>query len=165
MRARGNEGVAALVKISEGAIGYVEFGFAEKLRLPMARLQNKAGRYMTPSDGSGQAALASALDQMPGNLRLYVPDPGGEESYPDRVVELALAVRALRGSAEERSAQAVRDMGTVSRPVIQRGARLRGTPGRNRLALPRSGGTHSVGSPVWLACPAPPGAIVRVLEI
>src|SRR5262249_30648248 len=40
MLARGNEGVAGLVKVSEGAIGYVEYGFAERLRLPMAQLQN-----------------------------------------------------------------------------------------------------------------------------
>jgi phosphate transport system substrate-binding protein len=38
MRARGNEGVAALVKIGEGTIGYVEYGFAKKLGLSMATL-------------------------------------------------------------------------------------------------------------------------------
>jgi phosphate transport system substrate-binding protein len=82
MLARGNEGVAGLVKLSEGALGYMEYGFAERLRLPMAELQNKAGRYVAPSDRSGQAALASGVRQMPDNLRLYLPDPDGEESYP-----------------------------------------------------------------------------------
>jgi phosphate transport system substrate-binding protein len=82
MLARGNEGVAGLVKQSEGALGYMEYGFAERLRLPMAELQNKAGRYVGPSDRSGQAALASGVRQMPDNLRLYLPDPDGEESYP-----------------------------------------------------------------------------------
>src|SRR5262245_36972834 len=32
MLARGNEGVAGLVKASEGALGYMEFGFADRLR-------------------------------------------------------------------------------------------------------------------------------------
>jgi phosphate transport system substrate-binding protein len=82
MLTRGNEGVAGLVKQSEGALGYMEYGFAERLRLPMAELQNKAGRYVGPSDRSGQAALASGVRQMPDNLRLYLPDPDGEESYP-----------------------------------------------------------------------------------
>jgi phosphate transport system substrate-binding protein len=82
MLARGNEGVAGLVKLSEGALGYMEYGFAERLRLPMAQLQNKAGRYVAPSGGSGQAALASGVRQMPDNLRLYLPDPEGEDSYP-----------------------------------------------------------------------------------
>jgi phosphate transport system substrate-binding protein len=82
MLARGNEGVAALIKTSEGAIGYVEYGFAERLRLPTAQLQNKAGRYIAPSNRAGQAALASGVGQMPDNLRLYIPDPDGEASYP-----------------------------------------------------------------------------------
>jgi phosphate transport system substrate-binding protein len=82
MRARGNEGVAALIKISEGSIGYVEYAFALRLGLPMARLQNKAGRYVAPSDRTGQAALASNVKLMPENLRMFLPDLDGEESYP-----------------------------------------------------------------------------------
>ncbi len=82
MLARGNEGVAGLVKSSAGALGYMEYGFAERLRLPVALLQNKEGRYVVPSDRSGQAALASAARQMPDNLRLYLPDPEGADSYP-----------------------------------------------------------------------------------
>lgn len=39
MRARGNEGVAGRIKVSEGSIGYVEYHFAKRLGLPMARLQ------------------------------------------------------------------------------------------------------------------------------
>ena len=82
MLARGNEGVAGLVKVSEGAIGYVEYGFARRLGLPTARLQNRAGHYVAPSDRTGQAAFASNVGQMPENLRLFLPDPDGEESYP-----------------------------------------------------------------------------------
>ena len=82
MRARGNEGVAALIKHGEGAIGYVEYAFALRLGLPTAQLQNKAGHYVAASDRSGQAALSSNVKQMPDNLRLFLPDPEGEESYP-----------------------------------------------------------------------------------
>ena len=82
MRARGNEGVAALIKHSDGAIGYVEYAFALRLGLSTARLQNKAGRFIAPSDRSGQAALAANVKQMPANLRVFLPDPEGEDSYP-----------------------------------------------------------------------------------
>ncbi len=82
MRARGNEGVAALIKQSDGAIGYVEYAFALRLLLPIARLQNKAGRYVAPSDRTGETALASNVRQMPDNLRLFLPDPDCEDSYP-----------------------------------------------------------------------------------
>jgi phosphate transport system substrate-binding protein len=82
MLARGNEGVAARIKVSEDAIGYVEYHFAKRLGLAMAHLQNKSGRYIEPSDRSGQAALADNVKQMPENLRLFLPDPEGAESYP-----------------------------------------------------------------------------------
>jgi len=82
MLARGNEGVAGRIKVSVDSIGYIEYHFAKRLGLPMAQLQNKAGRYVEPSDLSGQTALASAAGQIPGNLRMFVPDPDGEASYP-----------------------------------------------------------------------------------
>lgn len=47
MLASGNEGVASRIKISEGSIGYVEYGFAKRLGLPMAMLQNKAGKFVS----------------------------------------------------------------------------------------------------------------------
>ena len=65
MRARGNEGVASLIKLGEGTIGYVEYGFAKRLGLAMAHLENKAGQYVAPGDRSGQTALASNVKQMP----------------------------------------------------------------------------------------------------
>jgi phosphate transport system substrate-binding protein len=82
MLARGNEGVAGRVKVSESSLGYVEYHFAKRLGLPMAHLQNKAGRYVAPSGEGGQAALASNVKAMPDNLRLFLPDPEGEDSYP-----------------------------------------------------------------------------------
>lgn len=82
MQVRGNEGVAARVKISEGAIGYVEYGFAKRLGLPVAAVQNKTGRFVRPEAENGTVALASGSEAMPDNLRLFIPDPPGETSYP-----------------------------------------------------------------------------------
>lgn len=82
MLARGNEGVAARIKVSEGAIGYVEYGFAKRLGLPMAQLENKSGQFIAPSAASGQAALAANLKRIPANLRAYLPDPDGDNAYP-----------------------------------------------------------------------------------
>ena len=82
MLARGNEGVAGRIKVSEASIGYVEYHFAKRLGLPMALLQNKSGRFVAPDEHSGQAALAANVGQMPSNLRLFLPDPEGEDSYP-----------------------------------------------------------------------------------
>jgi phosphate transport system substrate-binding protein len=80
MRAKGNEGVAGLIGNSEGAIGYVGYEFARKLGLTTAALENQDGKFVKPSDESCGAALAAA--DMPENLRVFVPDPKGKESYP-----------------------------------------------------------------------------------
>ncbi|CDH43119.1 phosphate ABC transporter substrate-binding protein PstS [Candidatus Contendibacter odensensis] len=82
MVAPGNEGVAGRIKRSWGSIGYVEYGFAKRLGLPMVHLENKAGRYIEPGLNSGQAALAANISQIPGNLRVFLPDPEGDDSYP-----------------------------------------------------------------------------------
>jgi len=82
MMARGNEGVAARIKGSEYSIGYVEYHFARRLGLATAHLQNRAGRYVEPGERTGQMALAANVKQMPDNLRLFLPDPEGDESYP-----------------------------------------------------------------------------------
>jgi phosphate transport system substrate-binding protein len=82
MLARGNEGVAARIKGSEYSIGYVEYHFARRLGLPMALLQNRAGRYVEPGERGGRMALAAGARLMPENLRLFLPDPEGDESYP-----------------------------------------------------------------------------------
>ncbi|WP_041603484.1 phosphate ABC transporter substrate-binding protein PstS [Thioflavicoccus mobilis] len=82
MAVKGNEGVAQRVKLSPGTIGYMEYGFARRLGLPIATLENRAGRFVRPDAASGSAALAAAADAMPSDLRLFLPDPAGPDSYP-----------------------------------------------------------------------------------
>lgn len=80
MQANGNDGVAGRIKISKNAIGYVEYGFAERTGLTMAWLENKEGQFIRPHGGSGLATLLSY--EMPENLRIFFPDPAGKDSYP-----------------------------------------------------------------------------------
>jgi phosphate transport system substrate-binding protein len=82
MLQRGNEGVAQRILVSEGALGYVEYSYAKRLGLAVATLQNKAGAYVAPSEWSGQAAFARNLKVFPANLRVFLPDPEGDASYP-----------------------------------------------------------------------------------
>jgi phosphate transport system substrate-binding protein len=77
---KGNEGVTALVKQTPGTIGYVEFGYAVHNGLSMASLQNKAGKFVKPTDESGAATLASVT--FPENLRVWPEDPSGDDDYP-----------------------------------------------------------------------------------
>jgi phosphate transport system substrate-binding protein len=80
MRAEGNEGVAGRIQHSDGSIGYVGYEFAHRLGLRMALIENKNGTFVKPGAESCSSALASA--EMPENLRVYVPDPAGPDSYP-----------------------------------------------------------------------------------
>jgi phosphate transport system substrate-binding protein len=78
--AKNNDGVTAQIKQTPGAIGYIEYGYAQQTGEPMAQLENKSGAYVTASTASSQAALAGAV--LPDNLRLFLPDPDGASSYP-----------------------------------------------------------------------------------
>jgi phosphate transport system substrate-binding protein len=76
-----NDGVAATVLQTPGAVGYIEFGFAKLSNQPMALLQNKSGKFVVANAETGAAALASA-DLTGGDLRVWVEDPAGENAYP-----------------------------------------------------------------------------------
>lgn len=82
MIVRGNEGVASRIKLSVGSIGYIEYSFARYLGLSTAQLENKEGRFVAPSDVVGETTLAANLSRIPANLRVFIPDPDGAESYP-----------------------------------------------------------------------------------
>ena len=77
---KGNDGVAALIQQTPGAIGYIEYGYAELSGLPMAAYENKAGKFIKPGAASGAAALSGA--KLPAHLRLFIPDPPGADAYP-----------------------------------------------------------------------------------
>ncbi|MEN9217247.1 MAG: phosphate ABC transporter substrate-binding protein PstS [Gloeomargarita sp. HHBFW_bins_162] len=78
--ARGNEGVTAQIQQTAGAVGYIEFGFAKTNNLSVAALENKAGDFVIPTPESGAATLAAVA--LPENLREFITDPEGKESYP-----------------------------------------------------------------------------------
>ena len=81
-KANKNDGVAAALIQTPGAIGYIEYGYAKlnPSKLKMAELQNKAGKFVAPTIESGQASLAAI--KFPENLIAWMPDPEGEKSYP-----------------------------------------------------------------------------------
>ena len=75
-----NDGVSALIRQTKGAIGYVEFGFAKNAKLNTAALENKSGNYIKASLESAKSTLAAV--KLPKNLRAFISDPEGSNSYP-----------------------------------------------------------------------------------
>ncbi|MBV8475367.1 MAG: phosphate ABC transporter substrate-binding protein PstS, partial [Acidobacteria bacterium] len=80
MRAKGNEGVAGAIQHSLGAIGYVSYEYAYRLGLRVALLENRERQFVAPSNEHAAAALART--DLPKNLRVFVADPDGINSYP-----------------------------------------------------------------------------------
>jgi phosphate transport system substrate-binding protein len=75
-----NDGVTATIKQTPGAIGYIEYGYAKLTKTNSAQLQNRAGKYVEPSAGSGAATLADA--KLGPDLRGWIEDPEGADAYP-----------------------------------------------------------------------------------
>lgn len=78
--AKGNEGVTAQIQQTEGAIGYVEYGYAKNNNLTFAALENKSGTYVEATPESASATLDAV--ELPENLRAFITDPEGANSYP-----------------------------------------------------------------------------------
>lgn len=80
--AKGNEGVAGLLKTQPDSIGYVELAYAAQNRMPVASLRNRAGRFVAPTLESTTAAAAGAARKIPEDLRVSIVDAEGEGAYP-----------------------------------------------------------------------------------
>ena len=78
---KGNEGVVGLVNKMKGAIGYISASYAVVQKLPVAKIQNKAGFFTTPTTNAIMAAAESAMEKNPNYLDSLI-NPPGEESYP-----------------------------------------------------------------------------------
>jgi phosphate transport system substrate-binding protein len=79
---KGNEGVAANVSRTVGALGYVEYAYAKKNNIAVMALQNKNGKYVMPDDLTFAAAAAGAdWFSIPG-MGLSIVDQPGDAAYP-----------------------------------------------------------------------------------
>jgi phosphate transport system substrate-binding protein len=79
---KGNEGVAALVSRTDGAIGYVEYAYALQNKMPYALVENKDKEFPQPSNASFQAAAANADWAKAPGFFLILTDQPGKQSWP-----------------------------------------------------------------------------------
>jgi phosphate transport system substrate-binding protein len=78
--AKGNNGVAAAVKQSDGAIGYVEQAYALQNNFTFAAVKNKAGQFVSPTLESTSAAGDSL--EVPDDVRFSAINAPGDTAYP-----------------------------------------------------------------------------------
>jgi phosphate transport system substrate-binding protein len=77
-----NDGVAALVKQTPGAIGYVELVYAIQNKISSGPVQNMAGKFVTASIASTTAAAAAAAKVMPADYRVSIVNAPGDDAFP-----------------------------------------------------------------------------------
>ena len=80
--ARGNDGVAATVKNTRGALGYVENAYATQNSLVTTQLRNKDGKFVTPTLAAFTAAAQNGDWTSAPNFAVSLIDQPGADSWP-----------------------------------------------------------------------------------
>lgn len=78
-----SDGVTQLLQQTPGGIAYIEENYADKNHLPVALLQNKAGKFVRPStEAVGAAAVAGAARMSGDHLTADIWNQDGDKTYP-----------------------------------------------------------------------------------
>lgn len=77
--AKGNPGVAGVVKETYGSIGYIGSEYSLALNLPAALLQNNSGNFIEATEKS---ISASASGELPADTRLMITNSSAPDAYP-----------------------------------------------------------------------------------
>ena len=79
--AKGNEGVAGMIRQMPGAFGYVELIYAVQNHIPYGVLRNAAGTWLKASL-DGATAAAASVPKMPADFRVSITNAPGKDAYP-----------------------------------------------------------------------------------
>jgi phosphate transport system substrate-binding protein len=80
--AKGNEGVAGMVRQTPGSFGYVELIYALQNKMAYGSVRNVAGKFLRGSPEGVTAAAAAAAKTMPPDYRVSITNAPGADSYP-----------------------------------------------------------------------------------
>jgi len=79
--AKGNEGVAGMIRQMEGSFGYVELIYALQNNITFGSVKNASGNFVKASLESTTAAAAS-VKSMPADFRVSITNAPGKDAYP-----------------------------------------------------------------------------------
>jgi phosphate transport system substrate-binding protein len=79
--AKGNEGIAGMVRQMEGAFGYVELIYAVQNKIPFGLVKNAAGSWVKASL-EGATDAAASVTSMPADFRVSITNAPGKDAYP-----------------------------------------------------------------------------------
>ena len=101
---KGNEGVAGYVKQIPGSIGYVEYAYVIQNKMTYAIMQNSAGKFITPSARSFQAAAATADWSHARDFYLVMTNAPGAAAYPITATTFVLMYKNAKNMTNTRQA-------------------------------------------------------------
>ncbi|MEI2577742.1 phosphate ABC transporter substrate-binding protein PstS [Scytonema sp. PRP1] len=107
--AKGNDGVTAQIQQTQGSLGYVEYAYAKNSKLNFATLENKSKQFVAPSDESAAKTLEAVT--LPENLRAFIADPEGNDSYPIVTYTWILANKKYADATKAKAVEAMIEYG------------------------------------------------------
>ncbi len=103
--AKGNPGVAGLVRRIPGAVGYVELTYAVSNGMPCALLKNRSGRFV---EASVKSVTEASEVELPDDMRVSLTDTASAGGYPISGFTWILVYRDLAdGKLSEEKAEAL----------------------------------------------------------
>ena len=98
---KGNEGVAALVDLTSGSIGYLEYSYAlqNKDTIAYCLVENDAGNFVIPSALSFKAAASSMDWDNAKDFFLVMTNAPGDKSYPITATVFVLMYKQSKSPA------------------------------------------------------------------
>src|SRR5581483_6141242 len=100
--AKGNEGVAGMIRQMEGGLGYVELIYALQNNITFGSVKNSSGAFIKASLESTTAAAAGAK-MMPGDFRVSITNPSGKDAYPISSFTYLLVPKQWKDSTKEKA--------------------------------------------------------------
>ena len=100
--AKGNEGVAGMIRQMDGGLGYVELIYALQNNITYGPMQNAAGSFVKASLASTTAAAASAK-MMGDDFRVSITNAPGKDAYPISTFTYMLIPTQWKDAAKQKA--------------------------------------------------------------
>lgn len=100
---KGNEGVAGLVRQTQGAVGYVELAYAKQNQLATARVRNRSGKFVEPTLASTTAAAEGAAALLAKDVRTPIVDSPAPDAYPISGLTFLLVYQDQKDAAKAKA--------------------------------------------------------------
>lgn len=142
---QGNPGVVQTIKATPYSIGYVEWAYALENKLPVALIENPAGKFVAPSRESISAAFAlknppSPLDDWTSTAEKFVYSDASPDAYPiagqtflivwrtgyppEKCLALKEFIKYIAGEGQENLPKGYAPLPPVLRKVAEQAAQL-----------------------------------------